>query len=119
MTTDPEARAAFIAGLLDLACFLDAHPDLPVQRYGQEITLHVGHELPDDGTWEGARRAVEAFAAAAGAELSETPGGHYRASRSFGPVRYEAVAISPTARARHRADASYHGCVRPDLGAVA
>ena len=81
---DSELRAAFIAGLLDLACFLEAHPELPVQRYGQEITLHTGHELLHDGTWDGELGALKAFAAAAGAELSDH-GGHYYASRSFGP----------------------------------
>jgi len=111
---EPELRAAFIAGLLDLACFLEAHPELPVQRYGQRITLHTGHELPHDGTWDGELRALKAFAVAAGAELSEPPGGHCLASRSFGPVTYEAVAISPAARARHQAGSSYYGCVQPD-----
>jgi hypothetical protein len=116
----PELRAAFIAGLVDLACFLEAHPELPVQLYGQEITLHAGYELPCDGTWEGALRALDAFAAAVGATVTETGGGHYRASRSFGPITYGAVAISPQARARHRADSSYYGCVQADgLGEVA
>jgi hypothetical protein len=113
MTTDPATRQAFIDGLRSLADFLDAHPGLPVQRYGQKITLHTGHELPDDGTWDGARRAVEAFAEAAGAELTQTPGGHYLASRSFGPITYEAVAISPAVMAEHEALMSYSGHVTP------
>jgi hypothetical protein len=112
----PEHRAAFIAGLLDLACFLEAHPEVPVQLYGQEITLHTGFELPHDGTWDGELATLKAFAAATGAELSEL-GGHYYASRGFGPITYQACAISPQARERHNADSSYYGCVQPDGGA--
>jgi hypothetical protein len=115
---DPELRAAFIAGLLDLARFLEAHPDLPVQLYGQEITLHTGYELPHDGTWQDELRVLKAFAADAGAELSDH-NGHYYAARSFGPVTYKACAISPEAQARHDALESYRRSIRLDDGAVA
>ena len=109
----PELRAAFIAGLLDLARFLQAHPELPVQRYGQEISLHTSYDLPHDGTWDGQLAALKEFAAAAGAELSDRNGYHY-ASRSFGPITYQACAISPEAQARYDASATYYGCVQPD-----
>lgn len=118
---DPELRAAFIAGLLDLACFLEAHPDVPVQRYGQTITLHTGHELPHDGTWAGELRALTAFARAINADVTETSdgSGHYCASRSFGAITYEACAISPAARARFTAGQSYYNSIRLDDDQVA
>jgi hypothetical protein len=111
--TDPQLRAAFIAGLLDLACFLEAHPDLPVQRYGQTVSLHTRHEFSHDGTWAGELRALEAFASAIGAKVTEH-GGYYYASRSFGPVAYEACAISPAARTRSDAENSYRDSIRLD-----
>jgi len=112
----PDLRAEFIGGLIDLACFLEAHPELPVQRFGQEITLHTGFELPHDGTWDGELAALKEFAAAAGAELSDRNGYHY-ARRSFGPITYQAAATSPEARARYDANSSYYGCVQPEDGA--
>ena len=116
----PQLRAAFIAGLRDLASFLEANPDLPVRQFGDAITLHTGYELPADGTWEGELRALEAFAAAIGTTVTDRGTGHLYASRSFGPITYEAAAISPQAWARHRADWSYHGNIQLDgLGEVA
>lgn len=117
----PEHRAAFIAGLRDLASYLEANPDLPVQRFGEAVTLHTGHELPHGGTWDGEFRALKAFAAAIGAEVTELyPGsGHYYASRSFGPVTYEATAISPAAHARHDARNSYADVISLDHEQVA
>ena len=112
----PEHRAAFIAGLLELACFLESHPDIPVQRYGQTITLHTGFELPHDGTWVDEFRALKAFADAIGADVAESrPGsGHYYASRPFGPITFEACAISPAAHARHDARNSYADVISLD-----
>jgi hypothetical protein len=115
---DPQLRAAFIAGLLDLACYLKSHPDIPVQRYGQTITLHTGHELPHDGTWEDELRALKAFACAIGADVTDR-GGHHLASRSFGPITYEACAISPAAHERHDALDSYRDSIRLDAVATA
>ncbi len=118
---DPQLRAAFIAGLLDLACYLESHPDVPVQRYGQAITLHTGFELPHDGTWEDEFRALKAFAHAIGVDVTESRdgSGHFYASRSFGPIKYEACAISPAAHVRFTAKESYCGSIRLDDEPVA
>jgi hypothetical protein len=115
----PELRAAFIVGLLDLACFLEAHPDVPVQRFGETITLHTGHELPHDGTWDDELRALKEFARTIGADVTVSPGGHYYAGRSFGPIRYEGCAISPAAHARHDARNSYADVISLDDAATA
>jgi hypothetical protein len=51
--------------------------------------------------------------------VTETPGGHYLASRSFGPIKFEGCAIPPAAHARYDALDSYRGSIRLDDGAVA
>jgi hypothetical protein len=115
MTTAPQARAAFIAGLLDLACFLDAHPEVPVPAYGRTIGLSI-----DDGTDEQNRAQVDTFAAMLGATITDR-NGHYTASRRFGPVEYQAFAIRSDVFAAYEALQSYRGCVYPepaDLGEV-
>lgn len=116
MTTDPETRAGFVAGLLDLACFLEAHPDVPVPQHGTRI-------LPctDDGSGD-TRRAVDEFAALTGVAVDDTweARGHYHATRAFGTVEYHVYTVSNEAMARHHAESSYHGCVQPGgLGEVA
>jgi hypothetical protein len=105
MTTNPDARQAFIDGLRSLADFLAANPIVPVPRYGHEITLHTSGSDADN------RRTVEEFAAITGAALTDEV--HYRASRSFGPVAYQAVAIPAAAMDAHRALMSYDGSVTP------
>jgi hypothetical protein len=83
-------RAAWVAGLRELADFLAAHPDVPAPPayHGQGIT-----EFPA-GTSDAERRAgVDRAAGAMGVSAAETHGGHYKASLRFGPVAYEVVAI--------------------------
>lgn len=120
MTTDPTTdRAALIAGLIDLACFLEAHPGVPVPpAWTSAARISV---LPPQHVDDDERRAfVDAFAAALGVEAADKDGsGHYKATRKFGPIEYESFAISRAATARHEARNSYADVIRLDDGAVA
>ena len=106
MTTDPEVRKAFIAGLRALARYLASHPEAPVPPYGTMIGLPA-----TGGTDEDNRREVDLFAVVMGATVTDDRGGYYTASRAFGPVSYEATAISAARRAAYLAESSYRGCV--------
>ena len=92
--TPTDDRAALIAGLLDLACFLEAHPDAP-GPYLHEDTVIV-HVFPDGDTDAERRAAVDLAAAALGTTAGESrPGsGHYLFNLRFGPVTYCMVTIS-------------------------
>ena len=110
-STTPDDRAALIDGLLALACFLEAHPDVPVPEsyHAQYISV-----IPD-GTEDERRAAVDAAAAALGVVAADPRGcGHYKAIRMFGPVGYEIFTISAAARARSDAQDSYRDSVRLD-----
>jgi hypothetical protein len=117
-TTNPEDRAALVAGLRELAGFLAAHPDAPISPGYCTEAITV---FPDGDTYEERRAGVDQAAAVLGIPAADVSGtGHYMVSRRFGPVAYEVLAISAAARARHDADASYYGCVQPgSLGEVA
>jgi hypothetical protein len=111
MTTDPEVRQAFIAGLRALARYLASHPDAPVPQY----TARIG--LCALGTDAENRRDVDTFVAAVGAtdvdDRFDTDG-YYTAGRMFGPIEYTATAISAARTAVYNAEQTYRGCVRPD-----
>jgi hypothetical protein len=106
--TSPAVRARYINGLRDLASFLDTHLGFPVPPY--ETTIHI---FPDGASDAERRASVDRLAVI----LDATPAdknGHYIAAARFGPVTYEAVAISDAARAAHHAGMSYADSVRPD-----
>jgi len=110
----PGGRAAFIAGLRELADFLEEHPDAPVPPYG--TTLYVSTH----GTDEEDVRVVDAAAAVFDTQATwNGTGTHYDASRSFGPVRYTVGAITSARMAAYDAENSYSGCVQPDAPAAA
>ena len=93
-TLDPDDRAAFIDGLLALACFLEAHPGAPVSRaFDDALIMHV---FPDGDTDNECRAAVDSAAAALGTTAGESrPGSrHYLFNLRFGPVTYCMVTIS-------------------------
>ena len=108
MTTDPEVRKALIAGLRALARYLVSHPEAPVPPYGTMIGLPV-----TGGADEDSRREVDLFAVVMGATVTDDRDGYYTASRAFGPVSYEASAISAARHAAYLAESSYRGCVVP------
>lgn len=83
-------RAAWVAGLRDLADYLAAHPDVPVPSAHHTQSFHV---FPDQGGEAERRAEVDRVAAVLGTQAAESHGGHYKAARSFGPVEYLAVVI--------------------------
>lgn len=112
MSTDrADDRAALIAGLLDLACFLEAHPDVPVPASYHKQCVNY---LPR-GTDEEEHAVIDAIAAALGTTAG-TPvdPGTYETERAFGPVVYRAFAISSAARAEYTARRSYDAVIRLD-----
>ena len=84
------SRAAWVAGLRDLADFLEGHPDVPVPPtyHNQDIS-----EFPDGETDDERRAGVDRAAGVMGVPAAKTHGGHYKASVHFGPVGYQVVAI--------------------------
>ncbi|NJP96625.1 hypothetical protein HCN51_45570 [Nonomuraea sp. FMUSA5-5] len=103
-------RRALINGLLNLAIFLETHPDVPVSS---NLTLHhfPNHDNDDD-----LRAEIDQIAARVGSQIDfeDSPYAHYATSVSFGPVEYRAVAILAAAQARHDAEDSYRGCIDPN-----
>jgi hypothetical protein len=92
--TDDQERARLIAGLCDLAEFLDRNPQVPAPHYPDLLVF------PSRGTDAEIFAEVDAIAEQIGvtASQNDTPDGHYIASRYFGPVQYRAVAIPQAAR---------------------
>jgi hypothetical protein len=90
---NPE-RARLIAGLRDLAEFLDQNPQVPAPRYADLLVF------PPRGTDAEMFAEVDVIARHIGvtARQNDTPDRHYIASRYFGPVQYRAVAIPQAAR---------------------
>lgn len=115
-TLNPDDRAAWIDGLRSLACFLEAHPDVPVpERYHTQYLSVIPRGSEDE-----CRVAVDAVAAMLGVIPDDRDGqGHYKAVRPFGPVAYEVFFISDAWNARYDALNSYSGSVRLDDPVVA
>ncbi|MDP9864906.1 MULTISPECIES: hypothetical protein [Streptosporangium] len=106
MTTVP--RAALINGLRDLAAFLEASPEVPIPSL-------TGLSYYARGTDTDIRAEIDAIATLLDTEVdtSDLDHGHYRTYLAFGPVEYTAVGIFAAARARHKAETSYAGCIDP------
>jgi hypothetical protein len=81
-------RSQLIAGLRDLAEYLESNPDVPTPWSG--TTVYV---FPPDGSNDQRRAEIDAIASRISAQPCEFATGHYVASRSFGPVEYRAIAI--------------------------
>jgi hypothetical protein len=84
---DTTERAALAGGLRALADYLEASPEVPAPSYSTVFTF------PSDGEWAVMRAEIDAIAAQLGVSARDTVGGHYVATRSFGPVEYRVVAI--------------------------
>jgi hypothetical protein len=89
---DSTQRAALINGLRGMADYLESNPEVPAPIYTDMLTF------PPHGEWAEMRAGIDAIAARLGVTACETHGGHYVATRFFGPVEYRAVAIP------HRSD---------------
>jgi hypothetical protein len=87
-------RCSLISGLRALAGFLEDHPEVPAPRWADVLVF------PPGSTDRDARTAVDAIAVLIGSEVADetAAGGHYTATRHFGPVQYRAVAIPTRAR---------------------
>jgi hypothetical protein len=84
-----EERERLIAGLRELANFLDQNPDVPAPRYADVLVF------PSHGSNAEMFAEIDAIAQQIGATARDdnSPDGHYSATRGFGPVAYRAVAI--------------------------
>ena len=80
-------RTELIAGLLDLAVFLESRPDVPAPHWIDVLVF------PADGPDNEMRAEIDVIATRIGADVIESNSGHYSTSRHFGPVQYRAVAI--------------------------
>ena len=89
-----EQRIRLIAGLRDLADFLDQNPGVPAPW---EADLLV---FPPEASDAEMFAEIDTIAELIGSDASDdgSPSGHYSAVRSFGPVQYRAVAIPHRAR---------------------
>jgi hypothetical protein len=107
--TDAERRQSAIDGLHALADFLAEHPDVPV---GNTWTLSYHAR---GGTDEEQQAEVDRVAALLGVTAG-TPLGpdHYQATRPFGGIEYEAIAITAEHMRRYDAERSYAGSVEPE-----
>ncbi|TMQ95975.1 hypothetical protein ETD83_21845 [Actinomadura soli] len=107
--TDAGARARLIAGLRELADYLETTP-APVPRYGAEVTVHA------QGTDAQQCAEVDRAAAVLGSPVSDrlAVSGHYETVRTFGVVSLRVVAITEARMARYRAHISYADNVLPD-----
>ena len=86
---DSAARAAIVSGFRALADYLESNPEVPAPAYP------VIHTFPVARDWLKMRAEIDATAARLGVNAHLTGGGHYVATRFFGPVEYQAVAIPP------------------------
>ena len=86
-------RAALIQGLIDLAVFIETHPDVPIASFEGSVAP-VDLSVFPQGTMTERCEDVDAIASLIG-EAAETPQGlgNYVTTRHFGPVSYKAVAI--------------------------
>ena len=105
MSQPADPRQAFITGLRDLACYLAAHPAVPVPWHGTEVLLSA--RSTDDGGCAQVNQVARQLGVTPEDDLADT--GHYAAVRCFGPVGYRMTAISDHAMARHRAADTYYG----------
>lgn len=89
-----EERERLIAGLHDLADYLNDNPQIPAPRYTDLLVF------PPAGSDAEMFAEIDAVADRIGttATDADSPAGHYRAARNFGPVEYRAVAIPSSAR---------------------
>ncbi|MFI6321562.1 hypothetical protein ACIBG8_28770 [Nonomuraea sp. NPDC050556] len=108
--THTDHRNEMINGLLDLAAFLEANPDVPIGTSG--IVLNY---FPWQSTDAESFAEIDRIAALLGTQVepNKAPREHYRTTVNFGLVEYAAVAIPTDAVARHHAEMTYHGCIQP------
>ena len=82
----PDQRARLVAGLRELAKFIEGSEGLPAPWSGDALVFSPA------GTNAEMRTEIDSIASRIGGHARGT-GGHYTVSRHFGPVEYRAVAI--------------------------
>ena len=89
-----EQRVRLIAGLRDLAVFLEQNPDVPAPSRADLLIF------PPEASDAEMFAEIDTIAELIGSTASDTdsPRGHYSAVRDFGPMQYRAVAIPHSAR---------------------
>jgi hypothetical protein len=87
-------RVRLIAGLRDLADFLDQNPEVPVP-WGTDVLVFPAEASDAEMFVE-----IDTIAEMIGSTASDadSPRGNYSSVRNFGPVQYRAVAIPHSAR---------------------
>jgi hypothetical protein len=92
-----DERVRLIAGLRELADFLDRNPQIPAPRRSDLLVF------PPAGSDAEMFAEIDVIAGRMGTAASsdDSPVGHYSAARDFGPVQYRAVAIPHSARTQN------------------
>ena len=95
-----EERVWLIAGLRDLADFLDQNPEVPAPS-GTDVFV-----FPIEASDAEMFAEIDTIAQLIGSTPSDANSerGHYGAVRNFGPVQYSAVAIPHSARENRRGE---------------
>ena len=93
-SSNDEKRVRLIAGLRDLADFLDQNPGVPAP-WGTDVLVFPAKASDAEMFAE-----IDTIAEMIGSTASDadSPRGHYSAVRNFGPVQYRAGAIPYSAR---------------------
>ena len=91
---DDKQRIRLIAGLRDLADYLERNPHVPAPPRADVLVF------PAEASDAEMFAEIDAIAEMIGSTASDadSPHGHYSAVRNFGPVQYRAVAIPHSAR---------------------
>lgn len=93
-------RVRLIAGLRDLADFLDQNPDVPAPWRADVLVF------PAEASDAEMFAEIDTIAEMIGSTASDddSPDGHYSAVRNFGLVQYRAIAIPHSARDNKRGE---------------
>lgn len=108
--SNPARRSLIIAGLRELADFLDANPDLPVP-YSVNVTAFVPRAAD-----RAMRAEVDRVAYLLGTDIDseQIEYGHYNTEATFGAVQYRLSGILAEARGDKAAWTSIDRAVTPD-----
>ena len=91
---DDKQRIRLIAGLRDLADYLEQNPRVPAPPRADVLVFPA--EASDAEMFAEIDTIVEMIGSTA--SDADSPHGHYSTVRNFGPVQYRAVAIPHSAR---------------------
>ena len=109
-------RGEYIAGLRELADYLEAHPAIPVPTVVPQVTVYTGTDTHTGGDGVG-RAIVDQAAATFGTGVHVSSSGHREAARKFaGGLAYRVLHIPDAAMAEHDARQSYTGNIQVTAG---